>query len=143
VRLWVEEKSGTAINPVPANVVSTYTDPSGRKHYQLAGCTSTGGAKCAGDMTWTGTLPLGEYYFHCDQPDVTKICSGNPFCDYETENPPAPVTYACNGWMSCGGMDNQYLKVDATAPACFGPAPNYTMVSRLAEMLHLDLISVS
>lgn len=105
VRLWVEEKSGTAINPVPANVVTTYTDPSsGRKHYQLAGCTSAGGAKCASDMTWTGTLPLGEYYFHCDQPDVTKICSGNPFCDYETtENPPAPVTYACNGWMSCGG----------------------------------------
>lgn len=84
VRLWVEEKSGTAISPQPANAVSTYTDPSGRKYYQLAGCNSVGGVKCAGDMTWTATLPLGEYYFHSDQPDVTKICSGNPFCDYET-----------------------------------------------------------
>lgn len=107
--LYVERRDGGVMDPVPVNY-NLITTPI--TAYAITGCSSKA-ANCSN--TTSISLPVGEYYFHCEIPTTTGgKCSGDPFCSYENPFPGVsipPGQSTCTGWKSCSATDHKYLAV--------------------------------
>lgn len=117
---YLERADGAQITP-PAGT-SYAGSVSGHHFYKIDGLTvnsdGTGWPPSASEQL---TLPLGNYYVHCDEPNGGYICSGNPYCSYEGETPEVPVGLvedcsAYGPYASCGAGDNDYVRVVTPTP---------------------------
>jgi len=134
VRLWVERQDSGQITPAPGP-----DGPWGGKYYYKIGeCTSSNFTPCSAFVDVS--LPVGDYYFHCDDPIDPRKCSGNPFCPYEgcTSN-----CASCTGWVSCSNSDNSPFTVTPAVSTCTVTLSPASLPLKLGETVDLPVANVT
>jgi hypothetical protein len=80
--------------------------------YQLADaqCDSANYSDCSTSNIGVTMPQAGDYYFFCQSDQDPRMCSGSPFCSYETETVVVPAKIDCSPAVSCSGSDNASYK---------------------------------
>jgi len=124
LRLFIEAIDGGEVNGIIYNgqekTAYGSSNATGYRYYELDN-RNTDGPHIA-----TLLVSAGEYFLHCDSgATVPARCSGNPFCNYETNlsfchsfiggdlcgSIPCCGSEPCTNWVSCSDYDTAYLSV--------------------------------